>query len=88
MGTTTGFFAVWNNVARDVVHARRLCWWKAARLFALLNVSIHDALHTTHTSKFVYGVWRPVTAIRAADTDLNPGTDPDSTCVLPPHAPV
>jgi hypothetical protein len=25
----------------------------------------------------VYGVWRPVTAIRAADTDLNPETDPD-----------
>jgi hypothetical protein len=28
-------------------------------------------------SKFVYGVWRPVTAIRAADTDLNAATDPD-----------
>ena len=45
----------------------------------LVNVSIHDALQTTQTSKFVYGVWRPVTAIRAADTDLNPDTDPDAT---------
>jgi hypothetical protein len=79
VGTTTGFFLVWNNVARDVVLARRLSLLETARVFVLLNVSIHDALQTTQASKFVYGVWRPVTAIRAADTDLNPDTDPDST---------
>ena len=79
VGTTTGFFSVWNNVARDVVVARRLSLVEAARVFVLVNVSIHDALQTTQASKFVYGVWRPVTAIRAADTDLNPDTDPDST---------
>ena len=77
VGTTTGFFAVWNNVAGDVVQARNLSLVEAARVFALVNVSIHDALQTTQASKFVYGVWRPVTAIRAADTDLNPATDPD-----------
>jgi hypothetical protein len=89
VGTTTGFFAVWNNVARDVVVARRLSLVEAARVFVLVNVSIHDALHTTQASKFVYGVWRPVTAIRAADTDLNPDTDPDPTwlplIVTPPY---
>jgi hypothetical protein len=79
VGTTTGFFSVWNNVARDVVLARQLSLVETARVFVLVNVSIHDALQTTQASKFVYGVWRPVTAIRAADTDLNPGTDPDST---------
>ena len=79
VGTTTGFFAVWNNVARDVVVARRLSLVETARVFVLLNVSIHDALQTTQASKFVYGVWRPVTAIRAADTDLNADTDPDPT---------
>lgn len=79
VGTTTGFFAVWNNVARDVVVARHLSLAEAARVFLLLNVSIHDALQTTQASKFVYGVWRPVTAIRAADTDLNTETDPDAT---------
>ena len=78
VGTTTGFFAVWNNVAGDVVQARNLSLVEAARVFALVNVSIHDALQTTQASKFVYGVWRPVTAIRAADTDLNPATDPRS----------
>jgi hypothetical protein len=79
VGTTTGFFSVWNNVARDVVLARHLSLVEAARMFVLVNVSIHDALQTTQASKFVYGVWRPVTAIRAADTDLNPDTDPDAT---------
>jgi hypothetical protein len=79
VGTTTGFFSVWNNVARDAVLARNLSLVETARVFVLLNVSIHDALQTTQASKFVYGVWRPVTAIRAADTDLNPDTEPDST---------
>ena len=77
VGTTTGFFAVWNNVAGDVVQAQHLSLVEAARLFVLVNVSIQDALQTTQASKFVYGVWRPVTAIRAADTDLNDATDPD-----------
>ncbi|MGH9371913.1 MAG: vanadium-dependent haloperoxidase [Vicinamibacterales bacterium] len=75
VGTATDFFAVWNNVARDVARERRLSLVEAARLFALLNVSIHDGLQTTQASKFVYGFWRPVTAIRGADDDLNPATD-------------
>lgn len=79
VGTTTGFFAVWNNVARDAVQAHHLSLVEAARLFVLVNVSIHDALQTTQASKFVYGVWRPVTAIRQADSDLNPQTPADPT---------
>ena len=71
--------SIWNNIARDVARERRLSLVETARLFVLMNVSIHDALQTTHTSKFIYGVWRPVTAIRQADTDLNPATDPDPT---------
>lgn len=78
VGTTTGFFAVWNNVTADVVKARHLSIVEAARLFVLVNVSIHDALHTTQGSKFVYGMWRPVSAIRGAATDLNDATDPDA----------
>jgi hypothetical protein len=71
------FFPAWNNVARDV--ARGLPLVDTARVFVLVNVSIHEALQTTQASKFVYGMWRPVTAIRAADLDLNPETDPDPT---------
>lgn len=79
VGTTTGFFSVWNNVTRDVVVARQLSLVEAARAFVHVNVSIHDALQTTQASKFVYGMWRPVTAIRGADTDLNAETVADPT---------
>jgi hypothetical protein len=35
-------------------------------------------VQTSHTSKFVYALWRPVTAIRRADEDNNPLTDADA----------
>ncbi len=79
VGTATNFPGIWNNVAADAARARGLSLLETARLFALVNVSIHDALQATQASKFVYGLWRPVTAIRAADTDLNAATDPDPT---------
>ena len=40
------------------------------------NMTFHDALMTSFTGKFVYGLWRPVTAIREADTDGNPPPTP------------
>ncbi len=78
-GSATHAFAIWNNIASDVARQRNLSLIRAARLLAFLNMSIHDGLQTTQASKFVYGLWRPVTAIRQADTDLNPATDLDST---------
>jgi hypothetical protein len=75
--TRTNLFAVWNNVARDAADTRGLSLVATARLFALLNTAVHDGLLTSQTSKFVYALWRPVTAIRRADEDLNPNTSPD-----------
>jgi hypothetical protein len=46
-----------------------------ARLFALTLAGIHDSLLTSHTSKSVYRLWRPETAIANADQDNNPATD-------------
>lgn len=78
VGNSTIHFAMWNIVARDV--ARRAHWSlvDTARLFALMNASMHDGLQTSHTSKFVYGLWRPVTAIRRADEDMNSATVADA----------
>ena len=89
-GTATHFSQIWQNIARDISQERGMSLVETARLFVLMNVSIHDALQTTLTSKFIYGVWRPVTAIRQADTDLNPATDPDpswSTLIPTPPYP-
>jgi hypothetical protein len=86
-------WGLWNHVARDTARARKLSLVETARLFALLNASIHDGLQTSHSSKYVYGLWRPVTAIRRADEDMNDQTvaDPSWTPLLttpayPSHA--
>jgi hypothetical protein len=89
IGTATNLFSIWNNIVRDLVRDRGLSLVEAARLFALVNVSIHDSLQSSATSKFVYGLWRPVTAIRRADEDLNDATEPDvawlSLLATPPY---
>jgi hypothetical protein len=77
VGTQTNLYMLWNNVARDLVRQRNLDLLEAARLFVLVNVGIIDGVQTTMTSKYAYGLWRPVTAIRRADEDLNPLTDAD-----------
>jgi hypothetical protein len=75
----TPFLVVWNTLTADIAEARGLSMLDTARLFAFLNVSIHDGLQTSFTSKFVYGLWRPVTAIQRADEDLNDATIADPT---------
>jgi hypothetical protein len=78
-GTATNFLSIWNNIARDAARQQNLSLVETARLFVLVNVSVHDGLQTAQGSKFVYGLWRPVTAIRQADVDLNAATDADPT---------
>jgi hypothetical protein len=77
--TATNLWALWSNIVADLARQRRLSLVETARLFALVTVSIHDGIQGTQTSKFIYGLWRPVTAIQQADVDLNPATDPDPT---------
>jgi hypothetical protein len=79
VNTPTNFLLVWNNVARTVSDARSLTTVEKARLFALTNIALHDALQTTFASKFQHGMWRPVTAIRRADEDSNAATTADPT---------
>jgi hypothetical protein len=74
VNTQIGFFHVWNRVAADVAQRHGLSLIDTARTFVLLTVGLHDGLQTSFTSKFTYGLWRPVTAIRRASEDLNPAT--------------
>ncbi|MBX3406829.1 MAG: phosphatase PAP2 family protein [Phycisphaeraceae bacterium] len=52
-----------------------------ARLFALINVALADAVLVTWSAKYKTNIdlWRPVTAIQFADLDNNPRTEPDPT---------
>ena len=89
VNTPTNFLFVWNNVARTVSSSHGISTVEKARLFALTNMALHDALQTTFASKFVFGLWRPVTAIRRADEDGNASTTADpswtSLIVNPPY---
>ena len=44
----------------------------SARLFGLLNMALADGYIGSFDTKYHYNYWRPVTAIRCADTDGNP----------------
>jgi hypothetical protein len=66
-----------NRLARDLVAKERIGLFEAARLFALLNMSIYDGYVSVFDNKFFYNHWRPYTAIRWAANDGNPDTDPD-----------
>jgi hypothetical protein len=44
-------------------------------------MSVADTEISVWHAKYVYGFWRPITAINLADTDGNPATSPDPTWV-------
>jgi hypothetical protein len=77
--SSTSLNAIWNNVARDTARSKGLDLVDAARVFALLDVSMNDSILTSHSSKFIYRLWRPVTAIRRAAEDMNDLTEADPT---------
>jgi hypothetical protein len=77
VGTFTSDLDIWNYAAEYVADGANLALPERARLFALLNVSDHDALISTFYAKYYYGLWRPVTAIPRADETGNPDTQAD-----------
>jgi hypothetical protein len=79
VGTTTPNQTVWSNLLRDLARQVGLRPVDLARGYALLAMTMHDGLLVTFNGKFLYGLWRPVTAIREADNDGNPQTVGDPT---------
>lgn len=88
-GNVTNPIAAWNVGMQDLTRSRNLNGLDAARMFALGNMTAHDSLQISFAGKFMYGLWRPVTAIREAANDGNPATEPDPTwlplVVTPPY---
>jgi hypothetical protein len=66
--------AGWSRIARTVAELRGLDSVDTARLLALLNVAMADGYIAGFQSKYTVNFWRPVTAIRAGDTDGNDRT--------------
>jgi hypothetical protein len=71
----------YNAALRDQVRVRDLDIVEAARMFAAIDMSVADAVISAWYAKYVYGFWRPITAINLADTDGNPATVADPNWV-------
>jgi len=71
--------ALYDRVADDLIARSDLSLTKAARVLALANIAMADAVISIWNAKNHYDTWRPITAIRAADTDANPATSADPT---------
>jgi hypothetical protein len=69
----------WNEITQTEVAAHHLSTAQSARVFALLNLAFADSVIAFYDAKYTYNFWRPVTAIRAADSDGNPRTTADPT---------
>jgi len=67
----------WNEITQAAALDRDLTTAQSARLFALLNLALADGVIAFYDAKYAYNFWRPVTAIRAADSDNNPDTMTD-----------
>ena len=57
--------AMWNRVADDLAESHDTTLSQNARLLALTNIAMADAMIATFNAKNTYDFWRPVTAIRA-----------------------
>jgi hypothetical protein len=68
---------VWNRTAATLAADHGLGVADDARLFAMVYMTAADAAITVFDGKAFYKFWRPITAIREADTDGNPATDAD-----------
>jgi hypothetical protein len=68
---------LFNVAVRDWIARQDLGARTTARWFALLNMTVTDTYITCWRAKYDQPFWRPITAIREADTDGNPATTVD-----------
>jgi hypothetical protein len=67
----------YNQILETIAVGQHNTLTQNARLFALADVAMADAAIVAWDTKYIDEFWRPVTAIRAADTDGNPDTVAD-----------
>jgi hypothetical protein len=74
-------FFQFNAALRDQAAMRHLDIAQSARMLAAADMSTADAIITVWHAKYVYGLWRPITAVNLADTDGNADTIADPSWV-------
>jgi PAP2 superfamily len=69
----------WSQIARTVAADQGLDAWEQARVLALVNLAMADGVIAGFDVKYRVNRWRPITAIRAGETDDNDETVGDPT---------
>jgi PAP2 superfamily len=70
--------AIWNRVADDLAEKSDASLVTNARVLALMNMALADAVIAVWNAKNTYDTWRPITAIQQALSDGNTDTSPPS----------
>ncbi|WP_246001711.1 vanadium-dependent haloperoxidase [Allorhizocola rhizosphaerae] len=65
------------EINRQLASSQRLNVLQSARMFAMVTLAAADANTACFNEKGTWNFWRPVTAVRLADTDGNPATEGD-----------
>ena len=68
-----------HQALRGVITQHRLDIVQAARMMAMVSVSYADGIIACFDAKYAYEFWRPITAIRAGQSDGNDATVADPT---------
>ena len=69
--------AMWSRIFRQLSAGHYLGTAENSRFFAVMYLTAADAAISCWDDKAHWGFWRPITAIREADTDGNRATDVD-----------
>jgi hypothetical protein len=69
--------AIWNRVFRSLVTSQKLDLVESARMLAMTNLAGADGAIGCWNDKYYWSFWRPITAIREAESDGNPATEAD-----------
>jgi hypothetical protein len=64
----------YNAIVRQIATAKNMDLVDCARLYSLTAMAAADAFIAVFDGKYAYNFWRPITAIRNADTTNNPAT--------------
>jgi hypothetical protein len=68
----------WDQAVTSLASQHHFSLVHSARLLALVDLGMADAIIGCWDAKYTYSSWRPITAIQFGDTDGNDATSPDS----------
>jgi hypothetical protein len=69
---SANYLVLWNHALRDIATSQLLSIDDSARLYALVNLAMVDAVITAWDTNRHFVFWRPITAIHEGDNDGNP----------------